>query len=817
LTSIYKKLTSILFIFCLGTIVYSNTFFCPFHFDDTSFIVDNSFIKNIHDLHRIWSFYPCRFITFITLAFNYHFNHLEVSGYHLFNLGVHLISAVMVWWLVLLTFSTSAMKNEKITPHANSIALLAGLVFVSHPVQTEAVTYIWQRAASLVALLYVASLCFYVQSRLLQDRNKSPNWPRFLYACSLITAVLAMFTKEDAITLPVMVMLYEFSFFKAKGKGRFNWRATTPFLFTLIIIPLTLHLTKSVMSQRLQLIVGGSSGISPMHYFLSESRVIVTYLRLVFVPINQNLDYDFPTFNSIFQWPVLISFLFLAGVLYFAKRLFLRYRLVSFSIFWFFLTLLPESSFLPLQDLIFEHRLYLPLVGFSIFLVTSLFYLFEKKGVTMVIIALAAVIACNSFLTYQRNKIWKDDFTLWNDSIHKSPLKARPYNNRGLDYERQNDFTRALSDYDRALELKPNFIEAYNNRGTTYDKLGKFAQAIADYNKALALNPQYAEIYNNRGSAKDKLGQWTQAIADYNKAIELNPDHAESYNNRGSIYDKLGQYHEAILDFDKAIALNPIYLEAINNRASVNEKLGSTSQAITGYNKAIEINPRFAQAYYNRGLTFEKQGDEREAMSNFNKAIALEPQYAKAYCDRGLLYYKLGKFSEAMSDFNKAIEINPKFAEAYNNRGSDWVQEGDLTQALGDYNKAIALDPHYAQAYSNRGLNFDKQGMGQKALADLNKAIELDPQYTDAYINRGNAFAKQNNLIQAISDYTKVIDINPGFALAYENRAILYYQLKDYDKAWADVHKIERSGQQANQALISALKQASAMTIDNVK
>ena len=155
-----------------------------------------------------------------------------------------------------------------------------------------------------------------------------------------------------------------------------------PFLLTLLIIPLTMLFTESVISQEIQRIMRqGPAGISPMHYFLTQFRVMVTYIRLVFLPLNQNLDYDYPVFKSIFEFPVLISFIFLATILFFAKRLFSKYRLISFSIFWFFLTLLPESSFLPIKDVIFEHRLYLPLVGYSIFLVSGVYYLFGKNTI----------------------------------------------------------------------------------------------------------------------------------------------------------------------------------------------------------------------------------------------------------------------------------------------------------------------------------------------------------------------------------------------------------------------------------------------------
>ena len=223
-----NKLLCIILISCLGIAVYSNTFYCSFQFDDFRFIVGNPSIKNIHHLQNIWNYWHCRFITLFSFAFNYHLNGLNVFGYHLFNLMVHLVSAILVWWLTLLTLSTPAMKENKITQHADLIALFAGLVFVSHPVQTEAVTYIWQRAASMAALFYLASVCFYIKSRLLFAQNPSSRCGRFYYIGALITAVVAMFTKENTVTLPLMILFYEFTFLKTKRN--LDWKYIVPFL-----------------------------------------------------------------------------------------------------------------------------------------------------------------------------------------------------------------------------------------------------------------------------------------------------------------------------------------------------------------------------------------------------------------------------------------------------------------------------------------------------------------------------------------------------------------------------------------------------------
>ncbi len=548
-------------------------------------------------------------------------------GYHLVNLTVHLLTAVLVWRLVLLTLATPAMKEEEITGHANVISLLAGLVFVAHPVQTESVTYIVQRASSMATLFYVASLCSYIKWREIQEEGSAAGSGRSYFIGSLIMAMAAMFTKEIAITLPLMILFYEFSFFKTK-KG-VNWKRLVPFLLTIFIIPLTMLLTETGAERAHEL--QSAPGISLIHYFLTQFRVISTYIRLVFLPVNQNLDYDYSISRSAFEVSTAFGFLFLTAILFFAQRLFFRYRLVSFFIFWFFLTLLPESSFLPIQDVIFEHRLYLPLVGYSIFLVSGIYYLFGKNTIKMTVVALMMIVACNAVLTYRRNMVWKDELTLWEDTLQKSPHKARPYAQRGLFYDKEGDLNRAMADYNKAIGLSPDYYDAYNNRGIIYAKQGAFIQAMADFNKAIEIKPGSSIAYNNRGSAYDKQGNLAQAMSDYNKAIEINPDYAEAYNRRGSLYDEEGDLIHAISDYNKAIGLIPDHYDAYNNR----------------------------------GISYAKQDDFTQAVSDFSKAIEISPENAEAYNNRAFAYYYFKEYDKSWIDVQKAELLGGRIDAAF--------------------------------------------------------------------------------------------------------------------------------------------------------
>jgi len=530
----FIKIAAVLIICLLGILVYSNTLNVPFYMDDLRNIQDNPAIRNLKDIRLIWNFWPGRFITYLSFALNYFFHKTRLAGYHLVNLAIHLATAALVWWLMLLTFLAPRMKDKKISKSGSLIAFLAGLVFVAHPVQTQAVTYIVQRAASLATLFYLAALALYAKSRLSSNKTLKIIY----YSAGLVSGILAMFTKEIAITLPLIILLYEFCFFKDKTSA--SLRRLIGFLLLLVVIPLTMAITQSVNFSELRRVDDVPIAISARHYLLTQFRVLITYIRLLFFPLNQNLDYDYPVLKSILQPQVLISLLFLTVIIAIAVKLFSKYRLLSFGIFWFFIVLLPESSILPINDVIFEHRLYLAMFGYCLFLSCGVFYLFQNKGTKPAVLVLFALVCVYAVLAYSRNKVWQDPLLLWTDTIRKSPGKARPYNNRGNVFAQRKDYQAAIDDYNVALRIDPYHVNAYYNRAFAYYQLGEYAKAINDYTEALRLKPDFFQAYNNRGAAYAMLGEYDKAIEDYQAALKINPAFKQASSNlQGRFFFKL--------------------------------------------------------------------------------------------------------------------------------------------------------------------------------------------------------------------------------------------------------------------------------------
>jgi tetratricopeptide (TPR) repeat protein len=295
--------------------------------------------------------------------------------------------------------------------------------------------------------------------------------------------------------------------------------------------------------------------------------VLITYLRLVILPVNQNLDYDYPVAHTFFNAQTLASFLallgfFAAGIWAFAKN-----RIISFAIFWFLLTLSIESSFIPIRDVIFEHRLYLPMAGLSLLFVILLYNLFAGNNVRQFYTFMVIVIACCAALTFVRNTVWRDEVTLWSDAIKKAPHKVRPYNNRGRAYGNKNEYDKAMADFRRAININPRCAEAYYNLGLVFALKGDNDKAIENYDKAISLYPNYTAAYNNRGLVLVNKKEFNRAIKDYDKALSISPHSSDVYYNRGLAYYYKQVYDKAIADYSQALLLNPRYGNAYHNRA----------------------------------------------------------------------------------------------------------------------------------------------------------------------------------------------------------------------------------------------------------
>jgi hypothetical protein len=557
-----------LLVIAVGLLAYSNTFNVPFHFDDKDVIVKNPIVKDLHffvepskaKAFKGWFEYEgfrLRYIGYLTFALNYYLDILDVTGYHIFNLAVHIINALLVYWLVLLTlrmpfFRTTysevgTLQAARCGLHPNLIALFSALLFVSHPVQTQAVTYIYQRVTSLATMFCLLSLVMYIKGRLIAQNAEfrtqiSERHMRlssvFCYLLSFLSAAVAMKTKEIAFTFPIIIALYEFMFFEGRLKRRILY--LIPVFSTMLIIPLTILGTDKSFGELISDVSEATrlqTTLSRLDYLFTQFRVIVTYIRLLFLPINQNLDYDYPIYHSFFDPNVILSFLCITAILGFGVYLLYRsrsashrLRLIAFGIFWFFITLSLESGIIPIVDVIFEHRVYLPSVGFILVCVTGLAMLVERvnsKVVVRVVVAgvITAVVMLGG-MTYGRNRVWQNKITLWEDVVMKSPEKSRPHNNLGNLYAIYYRFDEAVTEFKAALKFKPDFADAHHNLGVAYLNQNLLDEAISELKSTLQFDPYYADAHYHLGVVYKKQNRWDEAISEFKSALQIRPDHA---------------------------------------------------------------------------------------------------------------------------------------------------------------------------------------------------------------------------------------------------------------------------------------------------
>jgi len=648
----------------LGLLIYGQTSQFDFVGDDYTFIVNNPYIKNFSYVHFIWHYFPLtRSVGFYSFALNYFFNQLHPQGFHIFNLIVHFIAVGLVWALADLLFRITKWIPSK-DRLVNELPFIIAVIFLVHPCQTQAVSYISQRFESMATVFYLGTVYCYLRGR---TTIRKPH--KFgLFGLAGLLTILGLLTKEVIITVPAMLLASEWillngDVYQLKIIGRRHHLILI--VYGVLLYELFTKLVHADLSIFLQSIPSQSHDgdvLTPVRYFLTQMRVFLTFLRLLVLPFHQNLDYDYPASTGLLHPPLTLVGLCVIGfIVFLIIKLRRNAPLIAFGLAWILITF--SINMAPRSNVIFEHKLYLISFGFILTTVAILSNLVhDRRTLVRILWCMITVLALVSF---QRNKVWKDSFTLWSDTVRKSPHKARPYINRGLGWDKSGNFTQAMADYNRAIKIDPTYSIAYVNRGNIYDKQGNLAQAMANYNRSIEIDPTHAEAYYNRGLVYQKQGKSTQAILEYNRAIELDLNNADAYYYRGVMYNKQGNFTQALLDFSKAIGLNPDYAEAYTYRGIILARESDFTQAMADLNKAIELDPNYVEAYISRGIIFARESDFTQAMFNINKAIKINSSYAVAFDNRAVIYYQLKEYDKAWADVKKAqalgAAIDPEF------------------------------------------------------------------------------------------------------------------------------------------------------------
>lgn len=626
--------------YLLGLLIYSNTFENSFHLDDNPGILMNNTIRDLSDVQAIWDSNHNRFFANLSLAVNYRIGGYDVYGYHVFNLIVHLINATLIYFLSRLLFSTPALKSSSLANQRQSFALFMALIFVSHPLATGSVTYIIQRLASMVTLFYLLSVVCFISGRLSDKKLRRIIW----FSATLFAALAAAHTKENAFTIPFALLLTEIFFFQ---ENTFFSRLSFKFwiigiLGAVAVVVVALLTFSTSIFKTVQPELGNTYTLTPLTYLMTQFSVIVKYIQLLFLPVGLNLDYDWTIAQQLLEPQTISSLLILVSILGLAVYLFNRNRLVSFGIFWFFLTLTIESSIVPITDVIFEHRTYLPSFGFFLILTFLVYHFIGQRSSFMRYTILVAIVLTYSSLTYARNKVWKSDETLWLDVVEKSPGKARPKVNLGKYYIDRQDAQKAYPLFLAAEKINGSYFDAVQNSAVCEVALGKYDEAIVHVQKAIKLDSVNVRAYFTGGLAYQGIEDWSAAIRYYSKAIEIDTLYSRAYARRGFAYGLLKNWEAAINDYDKACALDPANSQYFYERGNIYGINKNYVKAIENYTEAIAIDPNIADGYFYRAVSYENLEQWGKAVSDYSSVLRINPNnsVAKANKERIEAFFK---------------------------------------------------------------------------------------------------------------------------------------------------------------------------------
>jgi protein O-mannosyl-transferase len=556
----------------LATIAaYSNSFRGAFILDDIDCILNNATIRHLWPLGPVLSppseggrTVAGRPLVNLTLAINYAVSGSDVWSYHATNLLVHILAALTLWGVVRRTLRLPTMPGH-LRESADWLATAAALLWALHPLTTAAVTYTVQRAESMMALFYLLMLYCRI-------RGWSSRRPAAWYAGTVVAAALGMASKEVMVTAPLVVLLYDRTFltgsFRQALKSR--WRLYAGLAATWLILGLL-----AAHSPRAGTAGFGIVNLTLWEYARSEPGVILHYLRLCVWPHPLCLDYCWPVARQLGR--ILLPGAVVTAMLIATAFAIWCWGRIGFLGAWFFLILAPTSSVIPILDLAFEQRMYLPLAAVVMAAVLAGHWVLQRGAQRVVPwpawrrslsgLLLVIVVTVLGGLTYHRNRDYQSGISIWTDTIAKRPDNPRAHYNLGRHYVEAGDFPPAREQFARTVQLKPDYPDGYMNLACAEARLGQNEEALADFDRAIQLFPSKADNYFNRGNSLYELGRFEEAIADYDAAIARNTGHAKAYYSRGQAQQKLKRTAEALASYNTAIRLKPDHRDAFGERA----------------------------------------------------------------------------------------------------------------------------------------------------------------------------------------------------------------------------------------------------------
>ena len=668
--------------------VFAPSFHGNWLWDDDLYITANPLLRDGAGLWKIW-FEPGSFIEYYpiedsVLWVQWHLCGQNPLGYHLGTWVLHVVNALLVWWLL--------------GKFRLRWAWLGGLLFAIHPVQVESVAWVAEMKNTLSLLPFLLAMGVWI------DYEEGRRRRDYLLALGLFLA--AMLCKISMAPFPVVILLY--AWWK---RGRVGWsevKASVPFFAISVGLGMMTIVAGNWYREGNYQLVGV---VAPGDFFTRLALAgtsLVFYLRqclwpFVLLPIYPQWKLEPLSLVEFLPWPAL------GAVIYWCWRkrgTWGRHALLGLG--FFLLNLAPLLGIFAASYMNFtwvmDHFLYLPIIGLIGLAVAALGLLDGRVSGPVrlwgkyVVAALMGLLALGS---HRYAKRFVNQQSLWSYTLKHNPEAWPAYIDLGKARVDEGRGAEATDLFTKALSINPTSVEGRDDLGNALLQSGRVTEAMTQYEQALSLNPNYAEAHSNLGSALIKTGRVGEAMAQFDEALKLKPADAEIHYNLGVALASLGRTRDAVDQYQLAVSLDPGDAKAHNNLGLMLMQSGQFAQAMEQCEQAVRLEPDFAEACNNLGLVLMQAGRFDDAVAQYEEALRLKPDFVEARSNFGNAYFQVGRMAEAVEQYQEALRLKPGYAEAHNNMGSALQRMGRYAEAVAQYQEALRINPEYAQAQAN--------------------------------------------------------------------------------------------------------------------
>ncbi len=637
---------------------------------------------------------------------------------------IHALAALALFGILrrLLLRSSAALRQAALPS-----AAIAAAIWAVHPIQTESVTYVVQRAESLMSLFYLLTLYSFVRS--IDSASPRP-WQFLAWSACL----LGMGTKENMVSAPIAVLLMDRAF--VAGSFAAAWRARRTFYLALAGTWLFLGLLVWSTGGDRGGSVGFDVGVGWWGYALTQFPALVHYVALGAWP--QPLVFEYGHFSVAGLASVAWQAVFVAAAIVGAGYALWRHPKSSVGAAVAFAVLAPTSLLPGTTQMIVEHRMYLP---FAAVIALAVPIVAAARSRTLGAAAIGIVVALVA-TTAARNRAYRNELTLWTDTVAKRPNNAVARSSLGAALADAGRRDEAIAEDRRAYELNPNYGPTLANLGIALTESGQPTEALPYVARAVQVDPKNAQTHLNLGVTLDLLHRPTEALPRYAEAVRLNPLLPAAQNDYGDALSRAGRLDEGIAHLQEALRLDPGYADATLNYAAALVRVGRITDAKIEFATGLPLRPNDASAHLSWANLLFKHGQHGEALAAYRVAVQLNANSPEVHYSYATALAADARYNDAVREYEAALQLRPEYAEAHNNLANTLVELNRLEDSIPHYETALRVRPDDPSTHNNLGLALARTGHIREAVQHFAAAVRLAPNFTSARENLARAEAQ---------------------------------------------------------------------------